>query len=40
MTVFEIIAVVLCFAAIGGYFNHRLVGLPATIGHMIFALLL
>ncbi|PZQ48075.1 MAG: sodium:proton antiporter [Micavibrio aeruginosavorus] len=40
MTVFEIIAVILSVAAIGGYINYRYIGFPPTIGHMAFALLL
>lgn len=39
MTFFQIIAVLMSFAAVGGYINHRYMGLPSTIGHMIFALL-
>lgn len=40
MTFFEIFAVILVFAAIGGYLNRRYVRLPSTIGQMAFALLL
>ena len=40
MTTFQIIAVILTAAAAGGYLNYRFIGLPATIGHMAFALLL
>lgn len=38
MTLFQIIAALLTFAALGGYINHRFMRLPATIGHMFFAL--
>jgi len=40
MTTFQIIAIILTAAAAGGYLNYRFIGLPATIGHMAFALLL
>lgn len=40
MTPFQFIAVILTFAAVGGYLNYRYIGLPPTIGHMAFALLL
>lgn len=40
MTVFQTIALLLTFAAFGAYFNHRVLKLPATIGLMVFALLL
>jgi len=40
MTIFEIIAIILTFAAVGGYLNYRFVKLPSTIGHMAFALLI
>jgi len=39
MTLFQIIAVMLTFAAAGGYINYRYMRLPATIGNMVFALL-
>lgn len=39
MSLFQIIAIVLTLAAIGAYLNQRFVRLPATIGHMAFALL-
>lgn len=40
MNAFQIIAVLLTFAAVGGYINHRYMKLPSTIGHMAFALLI
>ncbi len=40
MTTFQIIATLLTFIALGGYLNHKYFRLPATIGHMAFALLL
>ena len=40
MTPFQLIAIILTFAAIGGYLNYRYIGLPPTIGHMVFALVL
>jgi CPA1 family monovalent cation:H+ antiporter len=40
MTTFQIIASLLTLAALGGYVNHRYMKLPATIGHMAFALIL
>jgi CPA1 family monovalent cation:H+ antiporter len=40
MTLFQAIAILLTFAAMAGYLNYRFVGLPTTIGHMAFALLL
>lgn len=39
MTIFQIIAATLTFAALGGYLNFRFIHLPATIGNMVFALL-
>ena len=39
MTIFQIVAIILTFAAIGGYVNYKLFRLPSTIGHMAFALL-
>lgn len=39
MTIFQIVAVILTFAAIGGYVNYKFFRLPSTIGHMAFALL-
>ncbi len=39
MTIFQIVAIVLTFAAIGGYVNEKFFKLPSTIGHMGFALL-
>jgi CPA1 family monovalent cation:H+ antiporter len=40
MTEFQFIAIILTFAAVGGYINYRYIGFPTTIGHMAFALLL
>lgn len=40
MTPFQIIALLLTFIAIGGTLNHKYFHLPATIGHMTFALIL
>jgi CPA1 family monovalent cation:H+ antiporter len=40
MTVFQIIAIIITFAAAAGYINHKYIGLPAAIGQMAFALLL
>lgn len=40
MTIFQAIALLLTFAAIGGYLNHRYIKLPITIGYMAFALML
>ncbi len=40
MTPFQTIALLLTFVAIGGYLNHKYFRLPATIGHMTFALIL
>ena len=40
MTIFQIIAIILTFAAAAGYINNRYVRLPATIGYMVMALLL
>ncbi len=40
MTIFQIIALLLTFAALGAYINHRIFKLPATIGLMVFALLM
>jgi monovalent cation:H+ antiporter, CPA1 family len=40
MTIFQIIAAILSFAAVGGYINTKFVRLPATIGNMAFALLI
>lgn len=39
MTFFQVTAVLIVFAALGGYVNHRFMKLPTTIGHMVFALL-
>ncbi len=39
MTIFQIIAIVFTFAAMGGYVNYKLFRLPSTIGHMVFALI-
>ncbi|MDB5531680.1 MAG: NhaP-type Na+/H+ and antiporter, partial [Devosia sp.] len=39
MNAFQIIALILTFAALGGYLNHKYLGLPATIGNMVVALL-
>lgn len=39
MTAFQILAATLTFAALGSYVNSRFVRLPATIGNMVFALL-
>jgi len=38
MTIFQITAIILTTASIGGYLNKRFFKLPSTIGHMIFAL--
>ncbi len=38
MSAFQILAVLLTVAAIGGYINHRFIRLPETIGHMAFSL--
>jgi CPA1 family monovalent cation:H+ antiporter len=40
MTLFDLIALILTFAALGGYLNAKLTRLPTTIGYMAFALLL
>ncbi len=40
MTPFQTIALLLTFVAVGGYLNHKYFRLPATIGHMTFALIL
>ncbi len=40
MSSFQIIALLLTLAAMGAYINRRLLKLPATIGMMVFALLL
>ena len=40
MTIFQTIALLLTFAAFGAYINKRLFKLPATIGLMVFALLI
>ncbi|MDE2335772.1 MAG: cation:proton antiporter, partial [Alphaproteobacteria bacterium] len=40
MTPFQIIALLLIFVAVGGTINHQYFRLPATIGHMTFALIL
>ncbi|MFY9287199.1 MAG: sodium:proton antiporter [Alphaproteobacteria bacterium] len=40
MTVFQTIALLLTFAALGAYINHRFLKLPSTIGLMVFALLI
>lgn len=40
MTTFQAIAALLTLVALGGYINHRYLRLPATIGHMAFALVL
>lgn len=40
MTIFQMIALILTFAAVGGYLNFKFIGLPSTIGYMAFALLL
>ncbi len=40
MTLFQMIAVILTFSAISGYVNHKYIGIPASIGHMAFALVL
>jgi CPA1 family monovalent cation:H+ antiporter len=39
MTPFQLIAIILTFTALGGYINYRYMRLPATIGNMVFALL-
>ncbi len=38
MTAFQIIAILLTFAALAGYINHRYVKLPAAVGMMALAL--
>jgi len=38
MTAFQIIAIVLTFAALAGYINHRYVKLPDAVGMMALAL--
>ncbi len=40
MTVFQTIAILLVFAALGAYINRRFLKLPAAIGLMVFALVL
>jgi CPA1 family monovalent cation:H+ antiporter len=40
MTAFQILALLLTFAALGGYINKRFLKLPATIGLMVVALLI
>jgi len=40
MTVFQTIAILLTFAAIGSYTNKRFLHLPTSVGMMLFALLL
>jgi len=40
MTAFQIIALLLTFAGLGAYINNRFLKLPATIGLMVFALLI
>ncbi|MFA7276735.1 MAG: sodium:proton antiporter [Pseudobdellovibrionaceae bacterium] len=39
MSAFQILAVILTIAAVGGYVNYKYIKLPTTIGHMAFALL-
>jgi CPA1 family monovalent cation:H+ antiporter len=38
MSAFEILATILVIVAIGGYVNYRYFKMPASIGHMVFAL--
>jgi CPA1 family monovalent cation:H+ antiporter len=40
MTIFQICAILLSFAAFGGYINHKFIKLPDTIGQMAFALVI
>ena len=40
MTVFQTIAIILTFTALGAFINRRFLRLPASIGLMLFALLL
>lgn len=40
MTTFELIAALITLAAVLGYLNHRLLGLPPTIGLMALTLAL
>jgi CPA1 family monovalent cation:H+ antiporter len=40
MTLFQICAVLLSFAALGGYINHQYIKLPDAIGQMAFALVI
>ena len=40
MTTFQIIAILLTFAALGAYINYRFLELPATVGLMVVALLI
>ena len=40
MTVFQTIAILLTFAAMGSYINKRFLHLPNSIGMMLFALLI
>jgi CPA1 family monovalent cation:H+ antiporter len=40
MTLFQTVALLLTFAALGAYVNHRFLKLPSTVGLMVFALLL
>lgn len=40
MTVFQIIALLLTFAALGAFINNRFLKLPSTIGMMVFALII
>lgn len=40
MSVFQIIALLLTFAALGAYVNSRFLKLPSTIGMMVFALVI
>ena len=40
MSIFQIIAAILTFAALGSYINYKYIHLPATIGHMAFALVM
>lgn len=38
MSIFQIISILICLVAVGGYINFRFWKFPATIGHIIFAL--
>jgi CPA1 family monovalent cation:H+ antiporter len=40
MSLFQTVALLLTFAALGAYVNHRILKLPSTVGLMLFALLL